>query len=135
MKRAVNRFNKFVEKIDFPGLRKQRALLRALMENTDHDRRRHELSGLASLLDDLCDESAKVLDEKTVFGKSKNENCLAGIKCPNCGNENGFGIASESTFSVSDDGTDDHGDVEWTGTSWIQCDKCEHGGEMWEFQA
>jgi len=135
MKRAVNRFNKFVEKIDFPGLRKQRALLWALMQTVENDRQRTELAGLANLLDDLSDEAANRLGDKVVFGDGTNMGCLQGIKCPKCGNENGFGIASESTFSVSDDGTDDHGDVEWTGTSWIQCDKCEEEGEMWEFQA
>jgi hypothetical protein len=125
----------FVDRIDFPRLRKQRALLRALMSTTEHDRQRTELAGLANLLDDLCDEAASVLTEKRVFGDGKNENCLAGIRCPKCGQEARFYISGESTFDVSDDGTDGNGDIEWNSMSWIQCAECEEDGEMWEFQA
>lgn len=125
----------FVSKIDFPRLRKQRALLRALIQTVENDRQRTELTGLTNLLDDLSDEAANRLGDKTVFGDGTNMGCLQGIKCPKCGHEDGFGIDATSTFSVSDDGTDDHHDVEWNGTSWVTCDKCQHGGELWEFQA
>jgi hypothetical protein len=125
----------FVSKIEFPKLRKQRALLRALMQANENDRQRHELAGLVNLLDDLCDESATVLTEKRVFGDGKNDNCLAGIRCPKCGHEGSFGIAAQTTFTVTDDGTDDHADVEWDSLSWVTCDECGEEGEMWEFQA
>jgi hypothetical protein len=125
----------FVDRIDFPRLRKQRALLRALMSTTEHDRQRTELAGLANLLDELCDEAAKEFGEKKVFGESGNDNCLDHVKCPKCGQEARFSIEASTVVDVTDDGTDVCGDVEWSATAWIQCTSCEHGGEMWEFQA
>ncbi len=45
-----------------------------------------------------------------------NTNCLEGIQCPQCGNADRFRIVATSLFTVTDDGTEDHGDVEWDST-------------------
>ena len=134
----------FVNKIDFPRLRRQKHLLLELTRKLDTDddtelRQRVELQGVVHLLDDLMDESAKVagIGKLKVFGKSKNEGCLAGLKCPKCGYEDHMYITGETEFTVFDSGTDGHHDVEWDGFSWVKCGdgNCGHSGQMWEFQA
>lgn len=62
-----------------------------------------------------------------------NSNCLAGIRCPKCGDEDEFRIAASSIFEITDDGTGDHEDVEWGGESYIQCRACDHEGTVREF--
>jgi hypothetical protein len=42
-----------------------------------------------------------------------NTNCLEGIRCPDCGNEESFRIAAKTIVTVTDDGIEDHGDMEW----------------------
>ena len=53
-----------------------------------------------------------------------NTNCLEGIQCPACGNEDRFRIAGKAFFTVTDDGTDDYGDVEWDDDSDAECAEC-----------
>ena len=134
----------FVEKIDFQQLRRQKHLLLEFVHKLDTDndaetRQRDALQGLVHLLDDLMDESAKIagIGKLKVFGRSKNEGCLAGLKCPECGYEDHMYITGDAEFTVFDDGTDDHHDVEWNGMSWVKCGdgECGHCGQLWEFQA
>jgi predicted nucleic-acid-binding Zn-ribbon protein len=77
------------------------------------------------------------MSEKAVFGKHKNDGCLAGLRCPKCGYEDHMYITAESEFTVTDDGTEDNCDVEWNDMSWVRCGdgECGHSGQMWEFQA
>lgn len=62
-----------------------------------------------------------------------NTNCLAGVQCPNCGHTSGFRIVGTAEFLVTDDGTDEFKDVEWTGNSAITCNLCGHVGKVSQF--
>jgi len=42
-----------------------------------------------------------------------NENCLEGIRCPQCGQEDCFKITALITCNVTDDGSEPVGDHEW----------------------
>jgi hypothetical protein len=53
-----------------------------------------------------------------------NTNCLEGMKCPNCGQEDNFRITAEAVFDVTDDGTDLFGSVEWDDDSPVVCLQC-----------
>jgi Zn ribbon nucleic-acid-binding protein len=64
---------------------------------------------------------------------SKNTNCLEGIRCPKCGQDDSLRIAGSSIFTVVDDGTEDHGDVEWDEDSWALCPACEYEGKLGMF--
>lgn len=64
-----------------------------------------------------------------------NANCLEGIRCPACGNEDRFRIAATSIFTVTDDGTGDHGDVEWHDGSFTECAGCSRSGILKDFRA
>ena len=123
----------FLEKIDFPLLRKQKTCLIEVYEGLDEEER-NALAGIHSLLDDLQD-AADALG-LSAYGESKNENCLQGIKCPDCGNEDRFHIAVLSFTDVSDDGTGSEVcDTEWDGRSAIECSECHLLGKVWQFQA
>jgi sarcosine oxidase delta subunit len=64
-----------------------------------------------------------------------NTNCLEGIKCPACGNEESFRIAGTAIFTVTDDGTEDHGDIEWNDDSYAECTQCYRHGTLKDFTA
>jgi hypothetical protein len=64
-----------------------------------------------------------------------NTNCLEGIKCPACGNEDRFRIAATSLFTVTDDGTDDYADVDWDDDSYADCPECGRHGTLKDFRA
>lgn len=53
-----------------------------------------------------------------------NENCLAGVQCPDCGWTASFTIAATAWFAVTDSGTDTYTDVEWDSRSLVECDGC-----------
>ena len=63
-----------------------------------------------------------------------NTNCLEGIQCPQCGQQDHFHIAGTSFFSVYDDGTDGHEDVEWDDDSFTRCPACNHEGKLLLFR-
>jgi hypothetical protein len=63
-----------------------------------------------------------------------NTNCLEGIQCPQCGGEDRFRISATSTFTVTDDGTEDHGDVEWDDDNYAECTGCHHRGTLKDFR-
>lgn len=62
-----------------------------------------------------------------------NSNCLDGIQCPHCLNEDSFKIAACSWFRVYDSGTDDYEDVEWDESSGIKCLECNRVGTVGEY--
>ena len=64
-----------------------------------------------------------------------NTNCLEGIKCPACGNEDRFRIAGTTVFIVTDEGTEDHGDIEWDDDSYADCPECFRHGTLKDFRA
>ena len=63
-----------------------------------------------------------------------NDNCLEGIQCPCCGNEDLFHIEARATFSVRDDGTDDFRGVEWSDRSDCGCGVCCNAGMVRTFR-
>lgn len=55
-----------------------------------------------------------------------NKNCLEGVRCPKCGQEDRFHINAEITVSVTDDGTEDmDGNYGWSENSACFCPDCE----------
>lgn len=61
-----------------------------------------------------------------------NHNCLTGIACPSCGQEDEFFITCTIEVWMSDDGIDDdyafkYGDgYEWDNAARIRCPECNH---------
>jgi len=73
-----------------------------------------------------------------VFHSSKpeNTNCLAGLKCPECGALEPFKIAATMDVIVVDNGTDDYsGDVEWNDAADCMCQNCKFTGIVKDFKA
>lgn len=71
--------------------------------------------------------------------ENPNENCLAGMECPECGNFDVFDIMvkQERYVKVTDDGTDSfafEGDIEWDGHSACRCVACGHEATVAEFR-
>ena len=64
-----------------------------------------------------------------------NTNCLENIKCPACGNEDSFRIAAKTVAIVTDDGTEDHGDMQWDDSSYAECSECHRHGTLKDFRA
>jgi hypothetical protein len=63
-----------------------------------------------------------------------NTNCLEGITCPKCGNESRFHIEVTTMASVTDDGAETCGDMEWSATSFTECTACHRHGSLNEFR-
>lgn len=61
-------------------------------------------------------------------------NCLEGISCPKCGQNDLFRIHGSSVFTVIDEGTVSHGDVDWDDDSQALCAVCEHEGPLGTFR-
>lgn len=61
-----------------------------------------------------------------------NDNCLEGIKCPKCGDEDRFFIESETLFEVTDDGAipAENCDVNWDNESMTRCAACGHQAKL-----
>jgi ribosomal protein S12 methylthiotransferase accessory factor YcaO len=65
-----------------------------------------------------------------------NENCLQGVKCPACGNEDTFRIQVTTMASVTDDGAEvEHGDMDWDDDSYAECANCCEHGKLSDFKA
>lgn len=64
-----------------------------------------------------------------------NDNCLAGIRCPQCGNEDRFFIDAHVMCEVTDDGAEACGDTEWHGDSFCRCPVCDRHGPLKGFEA
>jgi hypothetical protein len=62
-----------------------------------------------------------------------NTNCLEGIKCFACGNEDSFRIAARTIATVCDDGIEDHSEMEWDDDSYADCTKCCRHGTLKDF--
>lgn len=62
-----------------------------------------------------------------------NTNCLEGIRCPKCGQEDRFFIIGGAQFEVTDDGSKTMGDHEWDDDSPMSCPECGHAGKVGEF--
>ena len=55
---------------------------------------------------------------------SKNENCLAGKRCPRCGNEDAFNIVAIAIVCLTDGGTDFPSSIEWDEDAQAECCNC-----------
>jgi hypothetical protein len=62
-----------------------------------------------------------------------NTNCLEGIRCPTCGNEDRFMIEATAWVEVLDSGIDDYEETDWTDDSSIVCQHCYHFGTVKKF--
>ena len=65
-----------------------------------------------------------------------NENCLEGIRCPKCGNEDRFFIVAITLADVTDGGADiaKHTDMEWNDDSHSRCPECGYHAPLKEFR-
>jgi len=64
-----------------------------------------------------------------------NENCLEGIRCPDCDQEDKFKIVGKAWFDVTDDGTSEfEGAVEWDDDSACRCPECGFTGTLGQFR-
>ena len=63
-----------------------------------------------------------------------NENCLEGIRCPACGQEDRFKIAALITCLVTDNGSEPAGDNEWDDDSATHCPECGFDGKLKSFR-
>ncbi len=61
-----------------------------------------------------------------------NDNSLAGVQCPGCGNEDRFLIVATILADVTDDGADiaDGSDMHWDGASMTRCPECDRDGPL-----
>jgi hypothetical protein len=62
-----------------------------------------------------------------------NVNILEGMRCPECKSDGPFKIQAKSIFTVYDEGTEDHEDVEWEDDSDCQCIECDHAGTVKDY--
>ena len=65
--------------------------------------------------------------------KKQNDNCLIGMKCPNCGSLGPFKIVVTTTLTVHDDGTDEASGGEWEDDNYCQCSDCRHSATVADF--
>jgi hypothetical protein len=63
-----------------------------------------------------------------------NTNCRENIKCMDCGNEDTFHIGATTLATVTDNGIEDYGDMEWDGGSYAECTQCLKAGKLRDFQ-
>ena len=62
-----------------------------------------------------------------------NENCLAGMSCPECKSEGPFKIQITAYVTVHDDGTDDVEDVAWENSSECRGLSCSYRATIEDF--
>lgn len=65
-----------------------------------------------------------------------NTNCLEGVRCPACGQDDRFIITATVDCEVTDDGTsaDDGGHYDWDVDSPCRCPECGCHGKLHEFR-
>lgn len=63
-----------------------------------------------------------------------NANCLEGIRCPACGQQDRFKITALITCLVTDNGSEPVGDHEWDDDSSTHCPECGFDGKLKSFR-
>lgn len=63
----------------------------------------------------------------------KNDNCLAGVQCPDCGSQEPFLIRAHALVTAWDDGVSDSNGPQWDASSYIECQACGHDGTVGAF--
>jgi len=72
--------------------------------------------------------------------RSKNTNCLAGLRCPKCLQEDKILLQALCWVAVTDDGTDPYddelkmGEVNWDDDSPAICPECNFAGSLLSFR-
>jgi ssDNA-binding Zn-finger/Zn-ribbon topoisomerase 1 len=67
-------------------------------------------------------------------GKTENNDCLDGLRCPECKALEPFQISSMCQAVWTDDGVGDTYEFEYDKASYISCLECGHGGQVQEFE-
>lgn len=65
---------------------------------------------------------------------SKNTNCLAGMKCPQCGSLEPFRIETTTVMAWTDEGEGEYASPEWTDDSYCECLECDYQGSVADFR-
>ena len=67
---------------------------------------------------------------------SGNTNCLEGLACPKCGQDQTLEITGSAVFHVHDDGTEGYEDVEYDMNSPTACPgpECDFDGDLGDFR-
>ena len=71
---------------------------------------------------------------------SKNTNCLEGLRCPACGNEDKLLVWATVCMAVTDDGTDFYDDeikdrdADYCDEDPAECPACGRRGALWSFR-
>jgi len=63
-----------------------------------------------------------------------NENCLEDIACPHCGNRDRFRVEGRTMFTMTDNGEDDHADLEYDDDCFAICEYCHEGNKYSYFR-
>ena len=65
--------------------------------------------------------------------KTENINCLAGMRCPQCGSLEAFNIECTTEVTMRDEGCEDYGDCTWQPASRCVCCACDHAATVQDF--
>lgn len=71
---------------------------------------------------------------ETSGDRKENVNCLEGYACPRCGYDEELRIICTTLVTMTDDGSDDIGDLEWDENSHGTCPKCGFADKMEKFR-
>lgn len=63
-----------------------------------------------------------------------NENCLIGLRCPKCGQEEPLQIRASTWVTMYDDSSGECTELDWDDSSEIICDGCNASGTVGEFR-
>lgn len=58
---------------------------------------------------------------------------MEGLRCPECKQEDRLHIMGTSMFTLVDDGTEEHSDVEYDKDAFTRCPGCGHEGQLKDF--
>lgn len=64
-----------------------------------------------------------------------NSNCLEGLRCPKCKQEDALKIEARVIVYVTDEGTEatDDGHYDWDHDSFCHCPECDFDGKLSDF--
>jgi hypothetical protein len=63
-----------------------------------------------------------------------NTNCMDGLRCPTCKQEDELRVECIVVCKVTDDGSEAFGDLDFTDESCCHCPACEHEGTVKDFR-
>jgi hypothetical protein len=71
--------------------------------------------------------------KRNTEAKGQNQNCLEGMSCPRCGSAGPFKIAATALFTLTDNGAEAFGDLDYDADSYCACCACGHDRIVREF--